>query len=110
MILTIIAGAAALLLFALAMRGPQLDDLRWREVHHEYIGLILLLIGIALRSLWVASAGAALMVDDAIQHAFQRWGGTSSRISLVHWLYGVTFYRWRLMQRLNAWLDEEADG
>jgi len=86
--------------------GPQRDDLRGREMHHAYLGVALALIGLAFDWRALAWAGVAILADDSVQHAAQRWWlGPQSRLSLLHRLYGKTLYRWAWVRRLNEWLD-----
>lgn len=103
----LLCGIAALALWCTAIAsGEASDDLTFGEWHHFHLGLALWLVGLLFSWRMPGWLGAALMMDDAIQHAGQRWWlGPASRISLFHWLYGQTFYRWTLIRKLNRWLD-----
>ena len=105
MIYVALIGFAALWWAALVL-GPQVDDLRIAEFHHAHIGVALAVLGLAFGSPLVAWIGVAVLADDSIQHAAQRWWlGSSSRFSLLHWLYGKTLYRLAWVRRLNSFLD-----
>jgi hypothetical protein len=101
----LIVAAGGFVLFIAAMVGPQVDDLRWKQWHHEYLGVLLLAIALALRSTVLAWVGAACMADDGIQHAVQRATGHHEFSFILHRLYGLA-WRVPLVRRLNAWLDE----
>lgn len=102
----ILVAAVSLAMFVAAMIGPQVDDLRWREVHHAYLGLMLLMVGLALNSTLVQWVGAAFVADDAVQHGVQRFlKRPASRVSLLH-LVNAVLYRIPFWRRLNQWADE----
>jgi hypothetical protein len=75
------------------------------ELHHEYVGALLVVIGCFL-ALWVAAIGLALMIDDAYQHYRQVFGEEPLYQSRLHQLYGWFYGRFAFIRNLNRWLDE----
>lgn len=79
---------------------------RWRELHHGYLGVLLLVAGLLLEHPWAMGIGALLLADDAFQHWVQLLRPLYR--SPLHRLYGATLYRVpcirTLNQRLDAWL------
>lgn len=100
------AGALALaaLFLAAVWLGPDRGDLNPRQAHHGYWGAALYALARLLGWSWVAWVGLALLADDALQHAVQRWLRRPAFRSPVHRLYGLA---WRLswVRRLNAAID-----
>lgn len=64
----------------------------WRQWHHEWIGVILFIVGELLGWRWLAIVGLLVMADDAGQHAAQLRRPTFR--SPLHLLYRHTLYRW----------------
>ncbi len=42
--------------------------INWREAHHLYIGILLLIIGLYCKLHILATAGTVLIIDDLYQH------------------------------------------
>jgi len=65
------------------------------ELHHLYISAPF----VALGGTW---AWVALLVglDDFDQHFYECF-----QVSPLHWLFGVTLWRWAFVRRLVAWLN-----
>lgn len=108
----ILASGALAIFLAATVFGPQTGELVLRRWHHEYLGQISNLLGLALLKLgMLAPLGAALVVvglwlaaDDAYQHARQRWCGRPDYRSPGHQLLGLV-WQWAWVRRLCAWLD-----
>ena len=105
MTLLLILALLAFVLFAFAMLGPQVDDLRWGEAHHAYWGALLVLAAWPMHLVPLAALGTVLLLDDAWQHAVQRFGDWPAYRSPLHIAYGWVYRRWAWVRRLNAWLD-----
>jgi hypothetical protein len=107
--IALVLAGVALLAFLLAIGlGPKKQDLRFDQLHHEYEGLLLVLIAFAVKAAiggvlrWT---GVALMLDDALEHSVQRLTGDLFWQSPLHRLYGLVYARWAWVRELNAWLD-----
>jgi hypothetical protein len=83
-------------------------DFRIGEMHHEYLGILLVGagwfvhggLGAALMAL-----GVLLMLDDTWQHWKQTWDSEPNYQSPLHWLFAVTLWQLGWVRRLSAWLD-----
>jgi len=79
-----LAGAALALFFIAASESD--GRIKVIDVHHEYIGLALLLIALALNwPLWVLVVAVAVMFDDSYQHT--RQVDDPTYLSPLHRLY-----------------------
>jgi len=95
-------GFAAL--WAGALVGPQVGDLRINAWHHAHIGVALALLGLAFGWPVLAWLGVGVLADDAVAHSVQRWLRPDFQGPL-HRLYGLTLWRIPWVRRLNQWLD-----
>ena len=81
-------------------------DLRWREWHHGYLGLVLVLLwALGWRwdgFLWV---GVPLLVDDLVQHLVQAVTKRFWR-SPLHRLYGLALRVWPGLGYIERWLNQ----
>jgi hypothetical protein len=76
-----------------------------KEMHHIYIGLVLVLF---FRG-WVQWTGVGLCLDDAVlEHA--ALGLTGKNFSVVAWLYGKTLWKLPFVRELNDWLNRKLGG
>lgn len=71
----------------------------WREAHHGYYGVVLILLGWGLGSAWLWVPGVVLLSDDVAQHFL----GLDP--SPIHRLYVRYLWPIPIVQRLNRWLD-----
>ena len=76
----------------------------FREWHHGYLGLLLVLLGVWLHASWLTVLGAVVVLDDTVQHIVETTMHRPWR-SPLHRLYAATLWRLPLVQRLNRWLD-----
>ena len=95
--------AASIGLGLLLKRG---GDLTFRQLHHGYIGAVLLLVGWMLGVLGLAIAGLVLTFDDAEEHLTQLVTGNLTYQSPLHCLWYATLgNRWPFTA-FNRWLDQ----
>lgn len=77
--------------------------MNWREFHHLYLGAALLVGALFLEGTWppriVSGIGFAILIDDAVQHAFQTY---TPGARLNDWLWEHS----RLYQRVVNGLDD----
>ena len=96
-------GGLAALHRSLGLRSP----FRLGEIHHAYLGAILVLVGLVGLG-WVGFAlqaiGFVLTVDDLGQHLAQTFGDEDYQ-SPLHRLFGRYLWPMRWVQRLTRWLD-----
>jgi hypothetical protein len=82
---------------------------RLGELHHGYYGFLIGGLAAMGNVSWLELAAIVVLWDDASQHAIQCVYPTF--LSPLHWLYGVTLWRLRWVQllnaRLDAWLDDD---
>jgi hypothetical protein len=72
----------------------------WRETHHGYYGVALVLLGWGLGAWWLWAPGLVLVADDFAQHFL----GIGE--SPIHRLYVRYLWPIPIVQRLNRWLDK----
>jgi hypothetical protein len=113
----IAAFGFAVFLAAVAIE-PQFNDLRYAAMHHGYLGALLVVAGFAGLTVWSAAhrwrrriawvlaiCGMILIVDDAVQHAIQRWADWPDFRSPLNRLYGATLWKIPAIAEVNRWLD-----
>lgn len=106
-----ILGFVAAAVFATAMFFPRSAfrtyplDLTPRAMHHEYLGAVILVVSAVMGAEFFAALGAALMWDDAVQHAVQWATGRTWHTPLVR-AYADAYARYGWLRALNRWLDE----
>ena len=69
------------------------------EWHHEYLGVILLIVNIFWWNVWLFTIGLILVIDGISQ----LWLG--QRNGVLHWIYIRTLYKIKLIREINAFLD-----
>ena len=72
---------------------------RWRETHHLWYGIILVVLSFFWGGYWVCIPGLILVADDLLQH----FAGVDP--SPIHQLYVKYLWPIPVVQRLNKWLD-----
>jgi hypothetical protein len=80
-------------------------DFYVNELHHAYLGCVMVVVGIVLGCEWLALVGVAVTADDVWQHWKQVVMGQSGYRSLLHKLYGWLLWPLEWVQRVNEWLD-----
>lgn len=79
-------------------------ELSFRQWHHGYLGILLILLSFLVGGLLMRSLGAILILDDALEHTVQALTKTDWQSPLRR-LYGVFYRRWAWLRAMNAWLD-----
>lgn len=86
-------------------RGACRTDVRIGEVHHLYVGMLMVVVGVFV-SPWLMLAGVLVSADDAYQHGRQVWACEPEFRSPLHRLFAATLWKLRWVQRLAKWLNE----
>lgn len=76
-----------------------------RELHHFYIGLVAIGVGILVDVPTLRYAGAFMCADDAWQHSAHTMHRDPTFRSPLAWLYAQTLWRIPAVRALNRWLD-----
>lgn len=107
-----VAAFNAWVLFLSFVAGPAVGHLNWRQAHHGYWGLALVLAGFAcVLAGWywlgvaMMAAGNVVLADDTVQHAVQRFGERPEWKSPGHRAYGWAWRRWAWVRAVNEWAD-----
>ena len=74
--------------------------MNWKEIHHLYLGFLIIIIGFIFQSLIVVGIGLLAMIDDWIQHFF-KWEGRTP----LHIAYAWIYKRSGLVRKINLWFD-----
>lgn len=111
--MSLILAFFGLAMFAIAMllaasqgydRLPN-THLRFRQWHHAYAGLLLVII-----SYWWGGAplrlfGAFLLIDDGFQHLWQAVVDRWAHASICYWIHDWAYRRWAWLRAMNRWLN-----
>jgi len=96
-------GGLAALHRSLGLKSP----FHLGEIHHAYIGALLILVGVLVAG-WVGLVlqllGLVLTIDDLGEHIAQTFGDDDYQ-SPLHRLYGRYLWPLKWVQRLTRWLD-----
>lgn len=76
----------AILLYTL-IKGPQIEHLKWKQWHHGYLGILIVMLGILLHSDFIQDIGNIILADDAFQHSVQRFLNEPQYRSPMHKLF-----------------------
>ena len=76
----------------------------FKQMHHAYIGIPIMLGAYAMHWQWVFIAGALIVLDDVVEHLVQEATGTDWKSPLL-WVYSKIYPRVAWIRRLNTWLD-----
>src|ERR1041384_3898410 len=91
---------------ALARADGEPNDVRANELHHAYLGLLLIVATVPLGSWrWIATlwVGALVMAEDACEHL--RTVVEPTFESPLHQVYGFFYARFAIVRIVQAWLD-----
>lgn len=76
-----------------------MTNFNWRETHHLYYGIGLIIISVFWGGCWLAIPGVIIAMDDIAQHFF----GLDP--SPLHQLYVKYLWPNPIIQKINVWLD-----
>ncbi len=102
LVLFAIVGGFAALHRSLGLSSP----FHLGEVHHAYIGALLVLVGLVggWGGFTLQAVGFVLTIDDLGQHVVQTFGDDDYK-SPLHQLYAKYLWPLRWVQRLTRWFD-----
>lgn len=101
--LNIIAVCTAIL-FGITVLEQKEKIVNPLELHHLYIGLVIVALGNIIKSPVVIGIGDVLAVDDSIQH-FVQAAFCPKFQSPLHWLYAKILWPMQWVKDLTAWLN-----
>ena len=92
------------ILFVITLAKQTTPVVKAGEIHHLYIGLVLVILGNLISSPFVGVVGDVLAVDDSIQHFVQAAFYPKFQ-SPIHWLYAKYLWPMKWIQNLTAFLN-----